>query len=183
MGSLCLSAQIDSEQSLETSLTEVLDDASNFKEYKVIKRTELSKLKKDLKSYAQELNNEISTLNDTITAQGQTIADLRNEIAATNKDLDTVNAEKDSMQFLGLQTTKAVYNIALWGFVALLAALLAFFILKYRTSNNSTRSSLNQLKTTEQELEELRRRSIEKEQKLGRQLQDERNKLAKLKSE
>lgn len=39
-----------------------------------------------------------------------------------------------------------------------------------------------ELATAEVELEELRRKSIEEKQRLGRQLQDERNKLSRLRT-
>jgi hypothetical protein len=55
--------------------------------------------------------------------------------------------------------------------------------LRFRNSNAITKAAKKELQTTEEELEELRRKSIEKEQKLGRQLLDERNKLSKLKGD
>ena len=53
---------------------------------------------------------------------------------------------------------------------------------QFKKSKVVTNKAKKDLDSTEYELEELRRKSIEKEQKLGRQLQDERNKLSRIKA-
>jgi len=182
---ICFAAtsQIESQSTLDSNFENLIDGSNNFKEYKVIKKTELSKLRKEANTYASSLNEKIAELNDTIAQQSSTINALRSQVKKTDEELLNVNAEKNAMTFMGIQTSKSAYHTFVWGVIAILALLLIVFILKFKTSNSSTRSSIKQLQTTEAELEDLRRRSIEKEQKLGRQLQDERNKNARLKSE
>ena len=58
---------------------------------------------------------------------------------------------------------------------------LGFFIMQFKNSNSQTQVAKQNLKIAEDELEELRRKALEKEQKLGRMLQDERNKLTRIK--
>ena len=53
--------------------------------------------------------------------------------------------------------------------------------LQFKNSNSQTQVAKQNLKIAEDELEELRRKALEKEQKLGRMLQDERNKLTRIK--
>jgi hypothetical protein len=55
--------------------------------------------------------------------------------------------------------------------------------MRFKSSNATTKAAKNELKLVEDELEDFRHKSIEKVQKLGRELQDERNKLSKLKGE
>jgi hypothetical protein len=55
--------------------------------------------------------------------------------------------------------------------------------MRFKSSNSTTKAAKQELKSIEEELEDLRHKSIEKVQKLGRELQDERNKLSKLKGE
>jgi hypothetical protein len=54
---------------------------------------------------------------------------------------------------------------------------LFYFIFKFSKSNILTKEAQNNLLDIEQEFEEYRKKSIEREQKLRRQLQDEINKL------
>ena len=65
------------------------------------------------------------------------------------------------------------------GIVAVLALALVFFIFKFKGSNAHTQEARQKLADTEHEYEEYRKKALEKEQKMGRLLQDERNKAVK----
>lgn len=71
---------------------------------------------------------------------------------------------------------KVTYNLILWSIIGVLLLALTIFIFKYRSSNEITNVSQTNLKLAEEELESYKRRSLEKEQQLSRQLMDERKK-------
>ncbi|WP_298951535.1 hypothetical protein [uncultured Nonlabens sp.] len=171
------------ETSIDVQFEQLLEESNNFKEYKVIKKTEINKLRKNSNESFKKLNQKISSLEKSIITKDSRIASLENELDGINTELNNVNAEKDSMNFLGIETNKGFYNTVVWSIVGLLAFLFIFMTLRFKNSNTTTKAANKQLATTEEELEDLRRKSIEKEQKLGRQLQDERNKFAKLKGD
>jgi septal ring factor EnvC (AmiA/AmiB activator) len=176
----------NAEQTLNTidgQFKELIQTSNNFKEYKVIKEAQINTLWKNTNEHIEKLNTDINSLENSITSKDSRIVTLENKLAAVNKNLSDVNAEKNSMNFLGIQTDKGVYNTLVWSIVGSLAFLLIFMSLRFKSSNTTTKAANKQLQTTEEELEELRRKSIEKEQKLGRQLQDERNKLSKIKGD
>jgi signal transduction histidine kinase len=83
----------------------------------------------------------------------------------------------------GIEVDKTFYNTLVCGIIAGLIVVLVILGIRYKSSHAVARDAEKQLKTTEDELEELRRKSIEEQQRLGRQLQDERNKLARLKNQ
>jgi septal ring factor EnvC (AmiA/AmiB activator) len=176
----------NAEQTLNTidgQFKELIQTSNNFKEYKVIKEAQINTLWKNTNEHIEKLNTDINSLENSITSKDSRIVTLENKLAAVNKNLSDVNAEKNSMNFLGIQTDKGVYNTLVWSIVGSLAFLFIFMSLRFKSSNTTTKAANKQLQTTEEELEELRRKSIEKEQKLGRQLQDERNKLSKIKGD
>ncbi|MFL0155057.1 hypothetical protein V2714_10940, partial [Tenacibaculum maritimum] len=63
-----------------------------------------------------------------------------------------------------------------WGVITILFISLFFFIYKFKESSALTKEAKNNLAEIEQEFEEHRKKSLEKEQKIRRQLQDEINK-------
>jgi hypothetical protein len=75
-----------------------------------------------------------------------------------------------------MQMSKGGYNALMWTIIAGLFALLLFFIYKFKNSNTITKQAKKALLETEEEYEEYRRNSLEREQKVRRQLQDEINK-------
>jgi septal ring factor EnvC (AmiA/AmiB activator) len=80
------------------------------------------------------------------------------------------------MALFGMQMSKGGYNALMLIIIAGLLALLLLFIFKFKNSNSVTKQAKKTLLETEDEYEEYRRNSLEREQKVRRQLQDEINK-------
>ncbi len=154
---------------------------SEGKRYEVVRILSLDKLRQNvldtLKVYAQKE----SELKTTIAGHETTIADLNKKLEETTKNLAGVTEEKDSMSFLGMLVSKVTYNTILWTIIAGLLGLLLFFIYKFRRSNILTQEAKTSLSEVEEEYEDHRRRALEREQKISRQLQDEINKYKKAK--
>jgi preprotein translocase subunit SecF len=162
---------------------ELIEKSNNYKQYKVIDKKQIHILRKNTNEHIEKLNINIASLKKSVTKKDNRIITLESELAALNTKLTDVNSEKDSLNFLGIQTSKGVYNTLVWSILAMLAFLFIFMSLRFKSSNMTTKAANKQLQTIEEELEEFRHKSIEKEQKLGRQLQDERNKLSKMKGD
>ncbi|AGC75597.1 hypothetical protein LX97_00289 [Nonlabens dokdonensis] len=178
-----IAQETDSVKSIDAQFETLITESNNFKEFKVIKQRSINELRRNTNEHLDQLNDKISSLENSIATKDGRIASLEQELQETNASLTGVNAEKDSMNFFGIQTNKSVYNTVVWSIVGVLGFLFVLMSMRFKSSNSTTKAAQKQLQSTEEELEELRRKSIEKEQKLGRQLQDERNKLSKLKSD
>jgi hypothetical protein len=154
---------------------------SEGKRYEVVRVPWLDKLRQNvldtLKVYAQKEGE----LKNTIVGHETTIMDLNKKLEETTKSLAGVTEEKDSMSFLGILVSKGTYNSILWTIIAALLGLLLFFIYKFRRSNILTQEAKVSLSEVEEEYEDHRRRALEREQKISRQLQDEINKYKKTK--
>ena len=122
------------------------------------------------------LKNEITTQKNSLNQQQEEIAKLKSDLEETQQKLVDVTAEKDAITFLGIPFSKGSYMALMWGIVAALVIALLFFIFKYKKGHSDTSEARNNLATTEKEFELYRAKSLEKEQRLGRLLQDERNK-------
>jgi preprotein translocase subunit SecF len=183
LGALSTGQTASQESSIDNQFDQVIEESNDFQDYKVVKKSKLNDLRKLTNDKIGLLNDSILDKNSLIVAKDKRIAELNSNLEATKNTLKETNLEKSSMQFVGIQTTKSVYNLIVWSIIIGLTIILFVFIFKFKRSNTITKNSLQQLKSTEEELEDLRKRSIEKEQKLGRELQNERNKLARLKSD
>lgn len=176
-------SQDSAENKIDKEFETLIGESNDFKEYKVVKKTDLRNLRKATNDNVSKLKDSISNINAELVKRENLIKDLELSLDKTQVSLDETTLEKSSIDFLGVSTSKSVYNLIVWSIIGLLILALIILTLRFKSSHTVTKESLLQLKTTEEELEELRSRSIEKEQKLGRQLQDERNKLARLKAE
>jgi len=149
--------------------------------YEVVKESNLEKLRQNVLDSVNSFNKKINELNGTISAHVETNESLNNKLEETTNNLSSVTEEKDSMSFLGILVAKSTYNFILWTIIAVLLLFLLFFIYKFRNSNILTQEAKSTLAEVETEYEDHRRRALEREQKISRQLQDEINKHKKSK--
>jgi len=147
--------------------------------YEVVRRIQLDKIRDNILDSLNKARAEARELNATITRQDGTIEDLNGKLENTTNQLSDVTAEKDSMSFFGMQVSKITYNLILWTIIGALLLFLLLFIYKYRRSNVLTQEAKVKLADVETEYEDHRRKALEREQKISRQLQDEINKYKK----
>lgn len=149
--------------------------------YEVVKETNLFKIRKNVLDSIAAINKKTSELKATISEHETTISSLNKKLEETTTNLSAVTEEKDSMSFIGISVSKGTYNFILWTIIGGLFLLLGLFIYKFRNSNILTQEAKQNLSELEVEYEDHRRRALEREQKISRQLQDEINKQKKTK--
>ncbi len=177
-----LSAQEENNEednTINSQFDEVIEGSNNYQDYKVVKRYKLTQLQKNTVNRIESLKEEIVTSNKTIEEQKLKIENLKAELNNTQNNLNQVTEEKDQISFFGIATDKGTYQTIMWVIVFALVLILVFFIYKYKQSNVLTKEAKKNLAENEAEFDEYRKKSLEKQQKLGRQLQDEKNKQNK----
>lgn len=177
-----LSAQEENNEednTINSQFDEVIEGSNNYQDYKVVKRYKLTQIQKNTVNRIESLKEEIVTSNKTIEEQKLKIENLKAELNNTQNNLNQVTEEKDQISFFGIATDKGTYQTIMWVIVFALVLILVFFIYKYKQSNVLTKEAKKNLAENEAEFDEYRKKSLEKQQKLGRQLQDEKNKQNK----
>ena len=150
--------------------------SNNYQIYKVIKKNEYQKLQKNILDSVKNIKTDALAKQAEIKKQASIIGDLQKKIEGLNGNLETSIAKEDAISLLGIPMSKTGYNSTMWGLVVGLVIALIFFIARFKSSNMVTRSTKETLAEMEEEFETHRKKSIEREQKLRRQLQDEINK-------
>lgn len=151
------------------------------KRYEVVRTINLDKLRKNITDTINAANKKANELQRIIATHESTIAELNKKLDETSERLTTVTEEKDSMSVLGMLVSKGTYNFTLWTLILGLFLLLLLFIFKFRQSNVLTQEAKSNLSELEEEYEDHRRRALEREQRISRELQDEINKYRKSK--
>lgn len=144
--------------------------------YEAVKFNSLLKLKANVLDSLKTIKTNLKNSEKTVSNQATEIENLKSELNNTNSKLTATNEEKDNMSLFGLQMSKTSYNVLMWTIIATLFALLLLFIVRFKSSNSSTKEAKHKLAEVEVEFEDHRRIALEREQKVRRQLQDEINK-------
>ena len=155
---------------------QVYKKSNSYEVFKVIRKDRFLKLQKNVLDSISVLKKDALTKQQSINSLKENITSLESEISTLNSDLSKSLTKENNISLFGLQLNKVTYNTILWGIIASLLTGLLFFIFRYNKSNSLTKDAKNNLQSVEQEFEQHRKKAIEKEQKLRRQLQDEINK-------
>lgn len=164
---------------IERQFEDMLESSNNYQEYKVVRRATLNKLQSNIQDSLNSLRSRMSTFDAQMADRDSEISALNQKLESTQTTLDETRADVASIGFLGIPMTKASYKTLMWVIIGVLTLALIFFIIRYRGSNAHTLEARKKLSETEHEYDDYRKKSLEKEQRLGRQLQDERNKSVK----
>ena len=160
---------------VENQFNELYKKSNNYQIYKVIKKNEYLRLQKSILDSIKVIKTDAASKQVKINEQQKSITELQTKIDTLNTDLATSIGKEDAISFIGIPLDKGTYNTIVWGIIFTLLAGLAFFIYRFNNSNVVTKETKSLLSDTEEEFEQYKRKSIEKEQKLRRQLQDEIN--------
>ncbi|WP_338730904.1 tRNA (guanine-N1)-methyltransferase [Mangrovimonas cancribranchiae] len=179
--SIALYAQEDDNLSLSSGTIDnqfeyVIRKSNNYQQYKVVKKTWLYTLKAHTLDSLKALHENLAKTQTVIDNQSKEITKLNANLSNTQNTLNKTNEEKNNMALFGMQMSKSSYNTLMWSIIIGLLGFLLFFIYKFKNSNTITREAKKSLSEVEEEFEEHRKRALEREQKVRRQLQDEINK-------
>ncbi len=174
-------AEIDStSNSVVDQFENVVKKSGSYKEYKVIEKVAIRNLQSKVKAEINQLEAEILSHSKTILEKNEKIEDLKLEVKRLNERALALENQQNEMKLFGtINLTKNTYRLILWLVVVLLLILLLFFMFRFRRSyiiNSEIKENLTNL---EDEFQNYKHNALEKQQKLGRQLQDAKNELQK----
>lgn len=162
--------------SIQGQFDKIYRISSTYQVYKVISKDKYQVLKKNVLDSIKGLKTEISEKENLLKSERENINNINKQLSKTQADLVASNKKENSISLFGIQLSKIKYNLLLWSIIVISLLLLFYFIFKFFRSNTLTKEAQNNLEDVEQEFEQHRKKSLEREQKLRRQLQDEVNK-------
>lgn len=164
------------DSNLEGQFEFIYKKSSRYQEYKVVKQVWLDQIRKNILDSIATVEGKLATSQKLTETQNSEITTLKASLTDTNSKLTNVTAEKDSITFLGSQMEKPTYKTIMWSIISLLSLIIFFLAYKFKNANTITNEAKNTLIEVEDEYEDYRRKALEREQKVRRQLQDEINK-------
>jgi hypothetical protein len=162
--------------SIENQFEELYKKSSTYQVYKVISKDKYQRLKLNILDSLKDLKEIIAHKESLLLKEKSNIEETKKLLTQTEIDLNISLKKESSIDILGIKLSKVVYNLLLWGIIVLLLLGLSYFIFKFFRSNVLTKEAKNNLVDVEQEFEQHRKKTLVREQKLRRKLQDEINK-------
>lgn len=183
--SLPLTAQIGDpgradDVSLQEQFDEMLRVSNRFTErattFKVVRLPFLESFMTNVNDSISIYTEEIADLKSTIATQASKVQEQTSDITERDNTIATLQGEKQSMTFLGMQIDKTLYGTIVWSIIGILLAAFLFAMFRMRYAASSAKEANLKAAKLSEELDQSKRRRLEVEQSLRRQLQDEINK-------
>jgi len=143
---------------------------------RLINPARLSALWKSVNDTLRKERKQLQQAHLEIKSQSQNISTLKGEVTGKESSLADATASVNEIKFLGISFNKGTYNTMVWAIIIILGAGLAIVIFqsgKYR-KEATYRTQLYQEVADEFQAHKVKAK--DKEMKLARELQDERNK-------
>ena len=161
---------------LATLFDSIYSISNSYDQYKIIKKNYLQDLKRQsldsLENYKQQLTQKDSLLKIEIV----NLKNLESEAEKTQIALNQSVLKENNISLFGIAMRKTNYNLVLCSLMLLLILGLCYYIYKFYNNKYFTKKAQNDLTEIEEEFAAFRKKTLEREQKLRRQLQDEINK-------
>jgi preprotein translocase subunit SecF len=162
--------------SIESQFDYINTVSTNYQEYKVVRRTHLSKLQSNIADSLNAYRNEISGIQKQLDEQNRQMEQINANMSQANQELEDAIEQRDSFYFLGTYIHKSVYNNLVWGIIIVLVLVLVISYFRFKQSHQVRAETEKRLHEIQEEFEQHRRNTLERERKLNRQLVDALNK-------
>lgn len=173
--------EVESPQSLEQQFQDMMQGTETFKEYKVIKITELNNFWSTVEDSLQKKDKDILAAEQKIGEQQNNIAQLENKMAEGQELVDQAEYDREHITVLGVDLLKSTFILVSFLIIISLLALIAYGYGKYKYSTNLATDKSKSYEKLEKEYKDYQDKSREKEMKLKRDLQTHMNKIEELK--
>ncbi|KUF45143.1 hypothetical protein HX017_14295 [Myroides marinus] len=165
-----------STNTIENQFNTLISQSNNWQNYKVVEKNKFQQLQQNVKDSINSLQTTIRQ-NNTIVIEQKTLVDsLSNQLQVLQKDLTIAIDKENNLDFIGISTHKSTFQIIVWSIILILLLILGILFIQFKKSYSDTKDARKKQIETESELEEYKKNSLEREQKVRRQLQDEINK-------
>jgi len=148
--------------------------------YKMIARYRLDQLWKSVTDTLRKERAERKNLQQKLTEQEKTVSYLKTEISGKDASLTENTNKINEIRFLGIAFEKGTYNLIVWSVIGILAISLIIVIARSGKNISEAKHRIQLYNEISEEYQSYKSKAVEKERKLARELQDERNKLDEL---
>ncbi|MDZ7604973.1 MAG: hypothetical protein U5K79_05150 [Cyclobacteriaceae bacterium] len=172
---------VPSAPSLGQQYQEMIGKAESYNEYKVIKNTLLGQYNKAVQDTIALSKTTITSLENKVDEQANQITQHSSKITSLENQLAESEKLRNSLTFLGIPLGKRFYHTIVWVIIAGLALFSTFAYSSFVRGNIVAKKTLKDKELLEIQFEEHRKTAHEKQLKMARELQTERNLVEELK--
>lgn len=176
-------SKADSTQNLLQKFKQIQQTSQTYKDYKVIKMQTLNSWTNEVDHFLSFQNESVKKLQEENLQLKKQLELFQNDLAATKANLKNQEIVQAHVNFAGFDVHKNTWLIFCGIMISAAITAVSFFVIRNQVLAVQLSHKKQELLGVSSEYENLKQRSLEKQMKLSRELQNERNKLEQLKLE
>ncbi len=158
----------------------LLSRSKNINGYKLMNPYRLTSVWTSVLDTLKKERSALATANAKIAEQQKTISSLKTEVTGKEEKISENTEVADEIDILGMPFKKGTYSIIVWSIILVLAIALIVVIARSAKNIMEAKHRTQLYDEISAEYQTFKSKANEKERKLARELQDERNKLDEL---
>lgn len=177
---LSSTALAQTSESLSTRYGQMKEKSQTFKDYKVIKETTLDAFWTAVADSIVRKEQALAAASEEIQVMKNQLAQMQIEIKQREAAVSDIVFDSEHITVLGISFHKAFFISLFFIVSGSLITLLALSFTRAQLLHKSVKEKSESMLVLNSEFEEYKHRAVEKQMKLSRELQNERNRLAEL---
>jgi chromosome segregation ATPase len=166
----------DKNLNLNERFQEMKSGSQTFKDYKVIKESVLDKVWVITADTIKRKEQRLSDAKSQIASLQEELKSTRNSMEAQQASIKDVIYDSTHISVLGIPFPKGIFLILAAAIIGGLAFALSLFLARMKMLNGQVKEKALIADAITNEFEEFKKKAMEKQTKLSRELQNERNK-------
>lgn len=167
---------------LTEQFIELKKKSNSWQEYKVVKEIWLNGFWGNVRDSLATIQQQLGETQAKVDEQNAQIQDINQTLTAKDKTIQASEHASTHISVLGIDLMKESFVTFFFATISILALLLGLAIYQFKRSNQVTAKTRHDYRSLQHELEEFRKKALERERKLRRELQTERNTVEELRT-
>ncbi|MCU0355517.1 MAG: hypothetical protein MUD08_17525 [Cytophagales bacterium] len=175
--------QVQAQNTLNGQYQQLKEESNDYQEFKVIKKTTLDAFWSRVQDSIAVNKRKLAEARKEIDTQKAELGQLQNQLKASQEQMRQKDEAASEVPVLGIGVDKGGYVTFSYFLYAVLLGVLAFFFIQYQRSGRVTAGIRKDYEEARASVDDYKRKLLETQTSLGRELQTERNLVDELKQE
>jgi preprotein translocase subunit SecF len=142
-------------------------------DFKIIRKSNIDIIQRNVADSITKYTKEIATLKSSSSSSVQQVQSLKDSVQTLSQSLKVEQGKTDSISFLGIDFGKSSYHTLVWSIIIVLALALFIILVSFRKAKVNAVEHQKTAEEVQNEYQAHKKKALEMEQKLKRQLLDE----------
>lgn len=171
---MTLQQKLQSDMNLNVQFQTLLAQSrSQDGDFKIIRKSNIEIIQRNVRDSISRYTKEIADLKNSSSSSVATVSNLKDSLDRIRSELQTEKQKTDSISFLGIDFDKGAYHTMVWIIIAVLGIGFFTVMLSFRKAKMDSVEHQKTAEETQNEFQLYKKKAMEKEQLLKRQLLDE----------